>query len=208
MYAQVTDLHNRLEALLSQHQQLAQRFEERINYLETQLDSHRQRFVADLSDVEVWLSHVYSLMCQEPAREGVTGYGGGLQPEIEEEEEENEDRSWEKEGGEEGGEGGYGEGRGGEERGGEEKEEVEKKEEKSWEEVKEEEETYVKGDQEIGEEEEEEAVSLQWVKTLQVLPMEHKMIIEEPDFDQLDYNPTAPDIDAILENLEVPIVFN
>ena len=140
-------------------------------------------------------------MCQEPAREGVAGYGG-LQPEIEEEEEEDEDRSWEKEGGEEGGEEGYGE-----EADGEEKEGVEKKEEKSWEEVKEEQETYVKGDQEIGEEEEEEAVSLQWVKTLQVLPMEHKMIIEEPDFDQLDYNPTAPDIDAILENLEVPIVF-
>ena len=190
MYAQVTDLYNHLEALLSQHRQLAQRFEERIEYLETQLDSHRQRFLADLSDVEVWLSHVYSLLCQEPARERVDGYGE-QQLELEGGEEEGEEEREEEDREDGGGEEADGEVK--EERGGE-----------GTKEEKEERETPVRGDQEKDkEEEEEEEATLQWAKNLQVLPMEHKIVIEEPDFDLLDYHPTAPDIDAILENLEV-----
>ena len=80
------------------------------------------------------------------------------------------------------------------------------KEEKEGEEEKEDQETPVRGDQEKDkeeDEEEEEEATLQWAKNLQVLPMEHKIVIEEPDFDLLDYHPTAPDIDAILESLEV-----
>ena len=140
---------------------------------------------------------MYSLLCQEPARERVDGYGG-QQLELEEGEEEGVEEGDREEGGGEEADGEVKEERGGEGT----------KEKKEGEEEKEEQEAPVRGDQEKDkeedkEEEEEEEATLQWAKNLQVLPMEHKIVIEEPDFDQLDYHPTAPDIDAILENLEV-----
>ena len=48
-----------------------------------------------------------------------------------------------------------------------------------------------------------EEASLQWVKELHVLPMEHEVVVAEPSSDQPDYNPSSHDIDYILGNLEV-----
>ena len=62
--------------LLLKCQELAEKFEEKIDHLEKELHSHRERFVADLSEVEAWLAQVYSLLSQEPAREATEGYGG------------------------------------------------------------------------------------------------------------------------------------
>ena len=45
--------------------------------------------------------------------------------------------------------------------------------------------------------------SLQWVKELHVLPMEHEIMGAEPSSDQPEYNPASHDIDYILGNLEV-----
>ena len=75
VYTQFTDLHSRLVVLLLKCQELAEKFKENIDHLEKELHSHRERFVADLSEVEVWLAQVYSLLCQEPAREVTEGYG-------------------------------------------------------------------------------------------------------------------------------------
>ena len=61
--------------LLLKCQELAEKFKENIDHLEKELHSHRERFVADLSEVEAWLAQVYSLLCQEPAREATEGYG-------------------------------------------------------------------------------------------------------------------------------------
>ena len=74
--ARVTELHNRLEDLLLRCQGLLQRFDERIEHLDKELHSHRKRFLADLDEVEVWLGHAYTLLCQEPTREVGEGYGG------------------------------------------------------------------------------------------------------------------------------------
>ena len=69
--------------LLLKCQELAEKFEENIDHLEKELHSHRERFVADLSEVEAWLAQVYSLLCQEPAREATEGYGDQqLEPEA------------------------------------------------------------------------------------------------------------------------------
>ena len=48
-----------------------------------------------------------------------------------------------------------------------------------------------------------EEASLQWVKELHVLPMEHEIMGTEPTSDQPEYNPASHDIDYILGNLEV-----
>ena len=50
---------------------------------------------------------------------------------------------------------------------------------------------------------EEGETSLQRVKGLRVLPMEHNLVVAEPGSDQPDYNPSSQDIDCILGNLEV-----
>lgn len=50
---------------------------------------------------------------------------------------------------------------------------------------------------------EEGETSLQRVKELRVLPMEHNLVVAEPGSDQPDYNPSSQDIDCILGNLEV-----
>ena len=74
--ARVTELHNRLEVLLLRCQGLLQRFDEQIEHLDKELHSHRERFLAGLDEVEVWLGHAYTLLCQEPMREVGEGYGG------------------------------------------------------------------------------------------------------------------------------------
>lgn len=49
----------------------------------------------------------------------------------------------------------------------------------------------------------EEEVTLGWIKELQVLPMEHEVVMADPSTDQPDYNLSAHDVDYILGNLEV-----
>ena len=49
----------------------------------------------------------------------------------------------------------------------------------------------------------EEEVTLGWIKELQVLPMEHEVVMADPSTDQPDYNISAHDVDYILGNLEV-----
>ena len=46
-------------------------------------------------------------------------------------------------------------------------------------------------------------VTLGWIKELQVLPMEHEVVMADPSPDQPDYNVSAHDIDYVLGNLEV-----
>ena len=58
-------------------------------------------------------------------------------------------------------------------------------------------------EEEEEEDDSQEEASLQWVKALHVLPMEHKVMVAEPTSDQPEYNPTSHDIDHILGNLEV-----
>ena len=48
-----------------------------------------------------------------------------------------------------------------------------------------------------------EEVTLGWIKELQVLPMEHEVVMADPSTDQPDYNISAHDVDYILGNLEV-----
>ena len=54
---------------------------------------------------------------------------------------------------------------------------------------------------------EEGETSLQKVKELHVLPMEHDLVVAEPGSDQPDYNPSSHDIDYILGNLEVHVQY-
>ena len=57
--------------------------------------------------------------------------------------------------------------------------------------------------EELSQGEEEEEVTLGWIKELQVLPMEHEVVMADPSTDQPDYNISAHDVDYILGNLEV-----